>query len=198
MPHQLKYDWKSIQSYYDEGHTATETQNKFGFSNTALTKAKQKGRFKSRSKSFFGGGATVSVIGKYSDKTRQGEVAAAFLDLWGANRGWIVSKPNVECSYDRVVDECCNGTMQRIQLKYTENSTSDKLVAHTQKHKGGKKVPYQNGEIDFIVVYDAKTQALYKLPPNTWAGKVTVTLRHTKPKNNQEKGILYADDYRLY
>ena len=198
MPHKLKYDWEKIQDYYNEGHTVTEIQKKFGCSNTALTKAKKAGRFVVRKPAFlFGGGAKVTVTGKYSSTTRFGEIAASFLDLWGAERGWIISKPNVECSYDRAVDQC-NGELKRVQVKYAGESTSEKLVVWSQRTQGKKKVPYTSGEIDAVVAYDPKACALYWLPPEVWEGKRAVTLRHKQAKNNQQKGVVYADKYLLH
>ena len=43
-----KYDWHAIQAYYDEGHTLSQCQSTFGFTNAAWYKAIQRGQIRSR------------------------------------------------------------------------------------------------------------------------------------------------------
>lgn len=44
----MKYNWIDIQQYYDEGHTVTECQEKFGFARLSWTKSVNAGRVKAR------------------------------------------------------------------------------------------------------------------------------------------------------
>jgi hypothetical protein len=39
----LRYDWETIQQYYDSGHTFSECMNRFGFSKHAWHEAKKRG-----------------------------------------------------------------------------------------------------------------------------------------------------------
>lgn len=47
MP-RIRYNWTSIQAYYDNNHTMRECQSKFGFATQAWDKAIQRGAVKSR------------------------------------------------------------------------------------------------------------------------------------------------------
>lgn len=39
----FKYNWEEIQAYYDNGHTGIECMEKYGFSHTALYRARKNG-----------------------------------------------------------------------------------------------------------------------------------------------------------
>jgi hypothetical protein len=43
-----RYDWKAVQSYYDNGNTWREVKKHFGMTAAALTKAQKRGDFKTR------------------------------------------------------------------------------------------------------------------------------------------------------
>ena len=43
-----RYDWATIQVYYDAGHSFRETKARFGFSNGAWAKAAQAGKIRAR------------------------------------------------------------------------------------------------------------------------------------------------------
>lgn len=45
----IRYDWKEIQKYYDEGHSYRECMQKFGFCNQTWAKAKKRGEIQPRS-----------------------------------------------------------------------------------------------------------------------------------------------------
>src|ERR671916_3384010 len=43
-----RYDWAAIQAYYDEGHSITECQARFGFARQTWNDARRSGRVVSR------------------------------------------------------------------------------------------------------------------------------------------------------
>ena len=62
MP-KLKYNWKEIQRYYDEGRTWRELNEKFGVSMQSIWDAKNRGDFISRNKSSAGSLARINGKG---------------------------------------------------------------------------------------------------------------------------------------
>jgi len=200
MPNKLKYDWNAIQKYYDNGHSIRDCQEKFGFSNTARTKAVKAGRFMPRSHA-----EACSLLrtrefdreskSQFSHTTMAGEVACAKFDCRALEKYAIVSRPNLECSYDRIVD--WNKKLWRVQVKYSGRDDGDKVFADITKTNRSRehRVSYSENEIDVIIVYSNATDKLYWLPKDVWKGKTSVTLRHAATKNGQQKSILMAKDF---
>lgn len=132
-----------------------------------------------------------------SETTLKGEIACAKFDLRCAEKGIICSKPNLECPYDRVIDQ--NGKLQRVQIKYangiskhSEGVVVCRLVRVS--HKPKEKKTYSN-EIDAVVAYLPTTDQLCWFGPKIFANKTMISIRLDPPKNGQVKDIILLDDY---
>lgn len=200
MPHKLKYDWDEIQTYYDQGNSIRQCQDKYGFGNTARIKSVKAGRFVQRTheeacKLLRTKDYDRESKSRFSETSLAGEVACAKLDCRALEKKVIVSKPNLECSYDRVVDQ--DGRLWRVQVKYSSQDDGNKVCSHIRKtsRKRDQKVSYNEDEIDAIVIYSSIADELYWLPKNVWAGKLSVTLRHKPSKSGQKKNIQWAENY---
>lgn len=133
-----------------------------------------------------------------SETTIKGELACLKFEQRAIEKGAIVSKPTLECEYDRIVD--FEGSLHRVQIKYADSKPSNSegaVQAGIGKAgtKHGSHKPYTNKDIDAIVVYVPKVNKICWLPPDVWSGKKNLQLRYVKSKNNQTKGIRLVDDY---
>lgn len=133
-----------------------------------------------------------------SDTTKKGEYACLKFETRAIEKGAIVSKPSCECSYDRVLDY--QGKMYRVQIKYADASSScsegavQATIGKAAKEKGYHK-PYDENEIDVIVVYLPKLDKLCWFEKDIWKDKKKLQIRYENPKNNQKKGCRLASDY---
>ncbi len=91
-----------------------------------------------------------------------------------------------------------NNKFYKIQAKYRSEvdgtipvplrtSWSDKNGSHEQL--------YDKDDIDYIAVYCPETDKCYYVHIKDFENSTAITLRLTKPKNNQSKGVKLADDY---
>lgn len=129
---------------------------------------------------------------------QKGELATLRVMLRAVERGVLVSRPVLEGSrYDLVLDD---GTrLYRAQVKYASaDPDSGRLVVELKKHSGGYRrrlYTYSEAEIDVVVVYVPDLESVLWLPAPLWAGKVSVALRLTPPRNGQVAGCSFAADY---
>lgn len=87
----------------------------------------------------------------------------------------------------------------KAQVKTSETYDGDKtifdLTSSTMHRKNGVKHKYSKEEVDVFLCYDVKTKELFVVE-NT--GEMSgITIRYTKSKNNQTKGINFYTDYTL-
>lgn len=198
--HKFIYDWLEIQKYYDTGVSLAGCREKFGFGTTAGAKAVKAGRLLLRSHEEASALKRKKDLpqiteNKFSDTTGVGEIACAKFDLFAIENGLIVSRPNIECCYDRIVD--WHNKLFRVQVKYAGQKANGVIVAKTTRtcRNRGVKVAYNENELDSIVVYSPKTNKLYWLPKEIWNNKTGVSLRLTKPQNTNGIPIRYAKDF---
>ena len=190
MPKKLIYNWDEIQEYYDDDHSLRECQEKFGFGNTAYTKAIKSGRLKTRKQS-------KSILNESNENSSETTLKEAFASLKFEERALekkvIISKPTYECSYDRVAD--IDGTLYRVQVRYSSELKRGCTVVHCMKWYQKKRIPFKESEIDAIVCYCENTKNIYWISKEFWKGKTALSLRHEPPKNGQIKNILFAEQF---
>lgn len=92
-----------------------------------------------------------------------------------------------------------NNVPLKAQVKTSETYDGDKtifdLTSSTVHRKNGVKHKYSKEEVDVFLCYDVKTKELFVIE-NT--GEMSaITIRYTKPRNNQTKGINFYTDYVL-
>ena len=200
MPNKFVYDWCEIQRYYDTGISLAGCREKFGFGTTAGAKAVKANRLVLRSHEEASALKRKKDLpqitgNKFSNTTGRGEIACAKLDLFAIENNLIVSRPNIECCYDRVVD--WNNKLFKVQVKYAGQKADGVILAKTTRisRKREIRVAYNENELDSIVIYSPKTDKLYWLPKEIWINKTVVSLRVTEPKNTNGHPIHYAKDF---
>lgn len=133
-----------------------------------------------------------------SETTIKGELACLKLEQRAIEKGAVVSRPTIECEYDRVVDY--DGKLYRVQVKYADSTSSNASGAvqaciGKAGTKHGSHTPYTDNDIDVVAVYLPAIDRVCWLNREEWQGKVAIQLRFEEPKNNQKKGIRLAEDY---
>lgn len=98
-----------------------------------------------------------------------------------------------DCRYDLIVDY--NNRLYRVQCK-TSHTKDNGATYHFNAHSTlwGKKVPYTEDEIDMFATI--VNDRCYLIPIKSCPYK-GMTLRTSKTKNNQSKGINYIEDFSL-
>ena len=131
--------------------------------------------------------------------TKHGLIAQNKAELRAIEKGYIISKPITECSrYDMIIDDGVD--LQRIQVKYAgskqTSSTGSCLVDFRKKSLNGRtRNSYTRDEVDAVLVYIPEIDKICYFPVSVIEYRTTLTIRFTKPKSNQRKGIIFADDY---
>ncbi len=135
----------------------------------------------------------MAVLKKRGDLAEL-KVAADLVD-----RGCSLSIPfGEDCDYDLIADY--DGVLHRVQVKFTR-SDGHFLVARCHSHsltkgKVRRTKRYTAETVDWIVVYDATTQACYYCPSTVLgSGRSSLRLRLTPARNGQRIGIRNAEDY---
>ena len=94
-----------------------------------------------------------------SETTIKGELTCLKFEQRAIEKNVVVSRPNIECEYDRIAD--CNGKLYRVQIKYADSKPSNSHGA-VQAHIGktgethGTHKPYDENDIDVIFFYIPK------------------------------------------
>ncbi len=119
----------------------------------------------------------------------------AIVDLH--QKGYIVSDPLTEhAPFDLIIWK--DGESKTVQVKYRSKDSSGKVEVHfraTQWNTNGsynKKI--DTDPIDLYCVYCPEKDGCYYFNPDNFGE--SVALRIDKPKNNQTKGINFAENYK--
>lgn len=92
-----------------------------------------------------------------------------------------------------------DGTLKRISVKYRESKDDTITVAFKNVYsdsKGAHITYWDKSAIDIVAVFCPDTKKVYYFDPKNHGNHIS--LRLTKPKNNQSKGILMADDFTKF
>lgn len=109
-------------------------------------------------------------------------------------KGYKVALPlGEDWRYDLIVDK--DHKLLRIQCKYVE-ARNGFIKVRCETHDGRNYYKYRREDLDYIAVYDEVSKTCYYISNSYINGhRASINLRFTKPKNNQEKKILYAKDF---
>lgn len=131
--------------------------------------------------------------------TDLGEIAVLKVSQVAIKKGFIVSRPTVECRYDLVIDE--NGKLLRTQVKYcntrctsSRDSVHLKLVRSFRRNSGNCSRPYSKNEVDQILVYLPSIDKIVKLGPEIFNNKKNVSIMIREPKLRR-KGQIVASEH---
>jgi hypothetical protein len=109
--------------------------------------------------------------------------------------GFVVSKTINKCRYDLLVD--VDGRILKMQVKKAtikENYIEFRTASVSTKNKIRKQ--YTNKEIDYFIIVDSDNDIVYIMHVDD-CSQGNQRLRTIKAKNNQEKNILFAEDFLL-
>lgn len=129
----------------------------------------------------------------------KGQLAATKAELRALELGYIPSRPIFNARYDLILDDTETHRLMRVQIKYADAklSHSDGSVSVKLAYENRKKTryTYQDSEVDGLIVYIPKIDKLCFFLPKMFVGKERISIRYTKTRNNQKKGIIFAEDY---
>ncbi|MBI4035124.1 MAG: hypothetical protein HY381_01885 [Candidatus Chisholmbacteria bacterium] len=127
----------------------------------------------------------------------KGQLAEYKAGLRALELGYTPSKPIFSARYDLILDD--TKRLMRVQIKYADaklsNSDGSVSVKLAYEDRKRKVYTYQDKEVDGLIVYIPKIDKLCFFPPRVFVGKEKISIRYAKTKNNQKKGIVFAEDY---
>jgi hypothetical protein len=109
-----------------------------------------------------------------------------------------VSKPIFEGSrYDYIIER--DGKLYRAQVKYADGKpsrTTGAVYLNLRKQiKKNRNCPYNDSEIDVLIVYVPKIDKICWFGPEIFSGKQNLSIRIAPTKSGRVKGCLAAADY---
>jgi hypothetical protein len=133
-----------------------------------------------------------------ADQMRKAETAMMKVGIRALQLGASVSKPIFEgARYDYIIER--DGKLYRAQVKYADGKlgyTTGAVYLNLRKQiKKNKNCPYNDSEIDVLVVYVPKIDKICWFGPEVFCGRNSLSIRIAPAKNGQIKGCLAADDY---
>lgn len=99
--------------------------------------------------------------------------------------------------YDLIID--ISSKLYKVQCKTVQHDNDTIYIrAYSLTTKNGKIIKNTyHGQIDFIAAFDNASKKVYLIDNNEIMKHGTVRLRLTKPKNNQKKGVRFAENFEL-
>jgi len=132
------------------------------------------------------------------DQIRKAEIAMMKVGIRALQLGAFVSKPIFEgARYDYIIER--DGKLYRAQVKYADGklhrATGAVYVNLRKQIKKDKNCPYNESEVDALLVYVPKIDKVCWFGPEVFCGKQGLAVRISPAKNGQTKGCLAAEDY---
>ena len=133
-----------------------------------------------------------------ADQMRKAETAMMKVGIRALQLGASVSKPIFEgARYDYIIER--DGKLYRAQVKYADGKhkkTVGAVQVNLRKQiKKNKNHPYNDSEIDVLVIYIPKIDKICWFGPEVFCGRQNLSIRIAPAKNGQVKGCLAAEDY---
>jgi hypothetical protein len=125
----------------------------------------------------------------------KGDMGEAMVMAHAMRCGYKVAMPvGEDWPYDLIVLR--GGRLERVQCKYVESDGAKvEVPCHTRSN-----VIYTQDSFDWLAVYDGAADQCYFIPSSMLgiSGRRSITLRITRPANNQRAGIRMASDYTAW
>ena len=133
-----------------------------------------------------------------ADQMRKAEIAMVKVGLRALQVGAFVSKPIFEgARYDYIIER--DGKLYRAQVKYADGKpghTTGAVYVNLRKQiKKNKNYPYNENEVDALVVYVPKIDKVCWFEPGVFCGKQGLYIRIAPTKSGRVKGCFAANDY---
>lgn len=127
----------------------------------------------------------------------KGQLAVTKTELRALELGYVPSRPIIDARYDLIVDT--RPVILRVQVKYADGKPSQAIgsviVKLAYEDRAKTVFTYNDKEVDGLVVYIPKVDKLCFFPPKIFIGKRNLCVRLDKPRNNQKKGVIFAEEY---
>jgi len=132
------------------------------------------------------------------DQIRKAEIAMMKVGMRALQVGAFVSKPIFEgARYDYIIER--DGKLNRAQVKYADGklhrATGAVYLNLRKQIKKDKNCPYNENEVDALVVYVPKIDKVCWFEPEVFCGKHALYIRVAPTKSGRVKGCLAAEDY---
>jgi len=132
------------------------------------------------------------------DQIRKAEIAMMKVGMRALQVGAFVSKPIFEgARYDYIIER--DGKLNRAQVKYADGklhrATGAVYLNLRKQIKKDKNCPYNENEVDALVVYVPKIDKFCWFEPEVFCGKHALYIRVAPTKSGRVKGCLAAEDY---
>jgi PD-(D/E)XK endonuclease len=129
---------------------------------------------------------------------QKGAIAESAITTAAVRLGVVVSRPVHDAPYDLVLDLA--GLLVRVQCKWAL-ARGDVVEVRCRRSRRGPDGfvhrGYERGEIDAVAAYCAELDRCYLLPESMSVGRASVLLRLTPARNNQRRGVHWADAFEL-
>jgi hypothetical protein len=132
------------------------------------------------------------------DQIKKAEIAMVKVCMRALQLGAFVSKPVFEgARYDYIIE--IGGKLYRAQVKYADGkhrSISGAVEVNLRKQiKKNRNHPYDENEIDVLLVYVPKIDRICWFGPEIFSGKQGISIRLIPTKNGQVKGCIAVEDH---
>jgi PD-(D/E)XK endonuclease len=133
------------------------------------------------------------------DQIRKAEIAMVKVCLRALQLGAVVSKPVFEgARYDYIIE--IGGKLYRAQVKYADGRTSRRtkgaVYLNLRKQiKKNKNCPYNEDEIDALLIYIPKIDKICWFGPEIFNGKQGISIRFAPTRNGRTKGCIAAEEF---
>ena len=142
----------------------------------------------------------LSEVGKtmLPDRMKKAEIAMLKVSLRALELGAVVSKPIFEGGrYDYVIET--NGKLYRAQVKYADGNyrrIRGAVYVNLRKQiKKNRNHPYDESEIDVLLVYIPKMDKVCWFGPEVFNRRHNLSIRIAPAGNGQVRGCIAAADY---
>ncbi len=129
------------------------------------------------------------------NKKQKGEFAQLKVQQRALEKGWICSVPTSVERYDLIIDD--RQKLFKTQIKYIDGKCKncDGAVKATVNNGPGSPLTYTAEEIDLILAYLPSVNKIVAMSPEHFVGKTALQIRIAPTKNNQSKGVFFAEDH---
>jgi len=128
----------------------------------------------------------------------KGELSEACVIAKLKEKGYAVLTPFGDNQpYDLVYEK--NHDLEKVQVKtgkINEGCIEAKLDRGRVNGQGFRREEYEEGDFDEYMIYCSENSEVYKVSFDE-ATKTQITFRLEPTKNNQSKGVRWAEDYKL-
>jgi PD-(D/E)XK endonuclease len=128
---------------------------------------------------------------------QKGAIAEAAIVLAAARMGIAVYRPLADGTrYDLIFD--LGGRLERVQCKWAPKRGEVLVIRGSSSRRtasGLRRRSYAPGEIDALAAYSADLDRCFYLPADRIVGRLEVSLRLARSRNNQRAGINWAEDF---